>query len=355
MPTLRSTAVSRRTMLGWVLATPLALAACSPEGQAPQTPQVSAQPPPSPPVTPTLPPVVDRDLLLQAWGTATVRAAQAQSAWDAVRAADTAPVAEPLLAGVTEAFTGQAQTLAALLQAAQVELPAAPSVPSPPTIDPDATSDPGDGSPTTAPSTMPSPAALVTALSQGCAMDADPERLVELADLAPENRPMLVALTASRAGWARVLGGAVQLAPLREQQGPQGAAAAAVLVECRRSVYLLEVLSARTIEENRAAYEEPLDRLRSLESALVDLAGGSAPAAPVAYRLPPLDTAAQRSEAVQASLAVLLTSAVAQSADAMSADEESLTGLVRIVADVMGLGARWQIGWEPFPGMSLPD
>lgn len=360
MPSKPPAYFSRRELLGWSLLVPLVAAGCSSDRTSPPPPPApTGEPAPEP--SPEREPVADEDALLQAWLVAQVRADQARQAVaagaraDAPAAATDGPGDLAQLEAISAAVAAQAATLGDLLIAAGVTLPEAPRAPEVATVTaapPPATSGPDtDQQTATAGPESARAAALVAALAHGCAQDAAPEQLALVAALTPSNAPMMTALTAARAGWARTLGQDAGLPAMEELTGPTGASAADVLSAAHRSVYLLEVLSARSEPESRPAYEVPLLRMRGVVSAVTDLAGGSAEPAPIGFRLPDLDSTQARAEAVTRSLEALIVAALAQAA---AGDADSLVGVVTIVAEVIDLGQRWQVGLVPFPGMALP-
>lgn len=173
----------------------------------------------------------------------------------------------------------------------------------------------------------------------------------ELSTATATNVPTLASLAAQHVAAAAWLGAPVEWG---EMDGPSGAAAVPVLAVTRPAVFGLEVVAARSRDEERADYESVLGPLRSVTRQLATLAGPAAPVAPLGYDLPePLETAEQRR-----SLARELVSDVApatlDAAQRLPGRAAELTGVVRVVSDTVvwdrALGTRAL----PFPGMTLP-
>ncbi|SOC55085.1 protein of unknown function [Ornithinimicrobium cerasi] len=207
------------------------------------------------------------------------------------------------------------------------------------------TSSPDDASATTSPG--------VTPQDVGRSLRAQVPVLVrEVATATPTNLALLVSLAAQQADAAAWLGAPVDWAPLA---GPEGAPAVPVLAVTRPAVFGLEVLAARSRDEERATYEGILEEVRSLTRQLTTLAGAAAPVAPLGYDLPePLETPEQRR-----SLALALVSDISPAglgaAQRLVGSADQLTAALRIVSDA----ATWtrELGGsaEPFPGMTLPS
>ncbi|AXH94930.1 DUF4439 domain-containing protein [Ornithinimicrobium avium] len=173
----------------------------------------------------------------------------------------------------------------------------------------------------------------------------------ELSTATATNVPTLASLAAQHVAAAAWLGAPV---PWGEMAGPSDAAAVPVLAVARPAVFGLEVVAARSRDEERADYESVLEPLRSVTRQLATLAGAAAPVAPLGYDLPePLETAEQR-RALARRLVADIAPATLEAAQRLPGRAAELTGVVRVVSDTVvwdrALGTRAL----PFPGMTLP-
>lgn len=138
-------------------------------------------------------------------------------------------------------------------------------------------------------------------------------------------------------------------------------AALAYLAASRAAVYGFEVVAARTRGEVRTAARRSLDTVRGLALAQETLAGGAAPPAPTAYRLPLLADDAETGRRLAEYLAGGLLGAYgrAVAAGATSGADASAAAVRRDVAtgarwlgDAALLADDWGMPLAPFPGLS---
>ncbi|MFX0537672.1 hypothetical protein ACQBAT_09865 [Ornithinimicrobium sp. Y1847] len=178
-----------------------------------------------------------------------------------------------------------------------------------------------------------------------------PETIADLAEATPTNLPMLTSLAAQHADAATQFGASPSWEPL---VGPEGAAAVPLLAVTRPAIFGLEVVAARSREDERAEYELVLDQIRSLTRQLTTLAGDTAPVPPLGYDLPePLETEGQRRSLARALVADIAPAALGAT-ERVRGNADQLTGIVRVMAESV-LWARTLGSQEtPFPGMTLP-
>ncbi|WP_131105152.1 DUF4439 domain-containing protein [Ornithinimicrobium sufpigmenti] len=178
-----------------------------------------------------------------------------------------------------------------------------------------------------------------------------PEVLEDLSRSSALNRAMLVSLAAQHVESARLLGAPVEWPPL---EGPVGAAAVPVLARTRPAVFGLEVVAARSREDERLRYESVLAAVRSTTRALTTLAGDAAPLPPLGYDLPePLEDEPDRLALARA-LVHDIEPAVLSVVDRAGSDVEQLRSLVRLVAETQQWAHELDVDPDPFPGMTLP-
>lgn len=167
----------------------------------------------------------------------------------------------------------------------------------------------------------------------------------------PTNLPLLASLTAQHVAAAARLGAPVDWGPL---PGPTGTAAVPVLATTRPAVFGLEVLAARTRDEERERYEAVLDPLRGLTRQLATLAGDAAPVAPLGYDLPEALDSQRERRALARSLVADIAPATLDAAQRLPGALDQLPGVVRIVAETVAWQRRLGVAGAPFPGMTLP-
>lgn len=173
----------------------------------------------------------------------------------------------------------------------------------------------------------------------------------ELSTATATNVPTLASLVAQHVAAAAWLGAPVTW---DEMAGPTGAAAVPVLAVTRPAVFGLEVVAARSRDEERADYESVLDPLRSVTRQLATLAGAAAPVAPLGYDLPePLETAEERRELARQLVSDIAPAAL-DAAQRLPGRADGLTGVVRIVSDTVVWDRALGTPAVPFPGMTLP-
>lgn len=179
-----------------------------------------------------------------------------------------------------------------------------------------------------------------------------PAVLSDITTVSTTNRPMLLALAAQHADAARRLGRPVDWPEL---VGPTDTAAVPVLAAARPAVYGLEVLAARSEDEERERYQQVLTEVRALTRSLTTLAGDAAPLPPLGYGLG--DSSTERS-GERSRLATALVSDIAVAllgvADRIGDDEEQARAYLRVLADTVHWRRQLEADPEPFPGMVLP-
>lgn len=180
---------------------------------------------------------------------------------------------------------------------------------------------------------------------------ATPAFVKEISAATPTNLPLLVSLVGQHAASAERLGAPIGWGALA---APEGAAAVPLLAVTRPAIFGLEVLAARSLHEEREAYEGVLEGVRAITRHLTTLAGDAAPVAPLGYDLPePLDKPEHRKKLARALVADIAPAALG-SADRVRGDADKLMSVVRIVSDAAlwthALGGQA----ETFPGMTSP-
>ncbi|MGD8148318.1 hypothetical protein [Ornithinimicrobium sp. Y1694] len=251
------------------------------------------------------------------------------------------------VARIQSLWTVQLERLEQVLSLSGVPLPALSGT-SASSDDAAATTSPSDdATATTAP-----PAREIDQIDLGRLLRAAlPETIADLADATPTNLPMLTSLAAQHADAATQFGASPAWEPL---VGPEGAAAVPLLAVTRPAIFGLEVVAARSREDERAEYELVLDQIRSITRQLTTLAGDTAPVPPLGYDLPePLETEGQRRSLARALVADIAPAALGAT-KRVRGNTDQLAGVVRVMAESV-LWAR-TLGSEeaPFPGMTLP-
>lgn len=264
--------------------------------------------------------------------------------------------ASALVERVVPSLLTQAEVLDRVLRAGSVPLPAPPVFRPDPPDQVTATATPDDAAVTSAGpqeerERQDRVLRQLAALAASCAEDVSEAALAELSQVSSANLAMLTALAGQRGGLAGLLGLEVDWPPL---EGPTGAVAADLLVAFRPAVYGFEVLAARVGEQVRTTYENALQPLRRITRQLTTLAGEAAPPAPLGYGLPSdLDTAPARRQLAQTLLSALPPTIIA-AAGAHTGDAPAVTGTVRMLAETITIGRRWELPLEAFPGMTVP-
>lgn len=251
-------------------------------------------------------------------------------------------------------WSTQQERLEQLLAALGVDAPEAPTPQPGPTGEDaaratatdDAAATAGDDAAATTSPSGPEPAVV------GALLTGDLETVLqELTRSSSTHRALLVSLAAQHLESARLLGSEVDWPPLA---GPVGAAAVPVLARTRPAIFGLEVVSARSLEEERSRYERVLGPVRSATRALTTLAGQAAPVPPLGYDLPePLDDEEDRLQLAQ-QLVHDIAPATLSVADRAGSDLEQLRSVLRIVTETERWARDLSVPPLPFPGMTLP-
>lgn len=351
---------SRRSVLMLSAATgATVLAACSGDepGQADPTATAGPDPTKQPPEATTAPVVVaDLDAIQAAWERGHLLLSHAESIDDA---------AEPVARRLDEAraaLDGQLLVLTELLETAAVRLPDPPVYQSDEPDDDDSAADDDETDEERAEREAAETAARVADIAQAFAGDATTQALADLAAVSEVNLPMLVALTATRAGIAQTLG---RPAPQIDLAGPRGTGAADLVDVLRPAVYAFEVLAAQTSGTDRDVYLTRLTPLRRLTRQLRGLGGDQVAPPPLGYRFEQdVGTVeGRRALAAEVLTAIPPVAIAALSAAASASDTEddqtadpadTVAGVVRVVAEVIGIGAEFDLAPDPFPGLDSP-
>ena len=254
---------------------------------------------------------------------------------------------------LAELWRAQQERLELLITLGGVPLPELLDEPAV-TLPPDTSSSTSDGSAddTGGATSTPDDPVRPEAKSLGRAMRSDHTQACrELSTATATNVPTLASLVAQHVAAAAWLGAPVEWG---EMAGPTGAAAVPVLAVSRPAVFGLEVVAARSRDEERADYESVLDPLRSVTRQLATLAGPAAPVAPLGYDLPePLETADQRRELARQLVSDIAPAAL-DAAQRLPGRADELTGVVRVVSDTVAWDRALGTKAVPFPGMTLP-
>ncbi|MGB3829827.1 MAG: hypothetical protein WA962_13725 [Ornithinimicrobium sp.] len=313
------TPVRRRAVLVGLLAGPvIAGTACSPErGDQRVGPTGSDEPLPVPP--PTLAPDMPVLIATLARTRELVRASTAASG----------PDADATVAASATAFGTQEQVLTQMVQAA---------------------GDDADESASTQEPTPDRDVEAITDLVVEYSLDDSISR--ELLTVSRVNLPTLMSLHGQRIAAARLLGAPVTLPALR---GPQGPGAITMLAALRQAVYGLEVLAARSVQDEREGYREALSALRGPTRLIAALAGAAAPAPPLGYGLPgALGTGRQR-RSLARDLLQALPEAIMAGSSARATDDDAIAGTITMMALSVAQGERFGVPMAGFPGLTVPE
>ncbi len=206
-----------------------------------------------------------------------------------------------------------------------------------------------DSATSTGPSPGLDPAQLAELLVESSLDDSISE---ELSTVTGINLPTLMALHGQRIAAARMLGGRVRLPALR---GPSGAGAITMLAGLRQVIYGLEVLAARSADDERETYRDALASLRGPSRMITQLAGPSAPAPPLGYGLPSaLSTTRERNDAAQ-ELFVALSQSMIAGSSARAFDDDAINGTIALMALSVEVGTTFGVPMDAFPGLSIPE
>lgn len=183
------------------------------------------------------------------------------------------------------------------------------------------------------------------------AADVGATGLARLGRASSTNVAVLGSLAAQHDAAHRLLGPDTRRAALA---GPTDALAARLLTPLRSAVYGFEVVTAQTPPQRRDAAAATLASLQRRRDEVRELAGRSAPPAPLGYRLPfRLHGAASRAKLARHVLHGLATSTAALF-EAAAGDVDAVTGVVHVLSDAVVLGHDWDVPLRPFPGLELP-
>lgn len=250
-------------------------------------------------------------------------------------------------ARVQAGLDDQVRVLTNVLEAGEIALPT--PAPAPDTAT--STSPGGDGESTTATAAPDEVAtAALRALGSDLLADVAPAALETLATLSEVNLPMLLSLTAQRGAAAAALG---QTPQWQELAGPTDGAAASLLEAYRPAIYGFEVLAARSGGDERASYETVLTALRAMTRQVTQLAGDSAPPAPLGYGLPEGTASSEGRTQLARQLLAALPPTIMGQTPALAGDAAGIAGSAQLLAEVVHVGRHWH-PMTGFPGMQVP-
>lgn len=211
---------------------------------------------------------------------------------------------------------------------------------------PDPTDAPGDEATTTG--AVP----RVKTLEQLLADCSSPEVVrTELTTVGGANIATLMSLHGTRRACIELL---TQEPQTPTVSGPSGPGAITALAGLRQCLYGLQVLAARSSDQERSTYVEAIRRLRGPTRQLIELAGSAAPVAPLAYGLPCDTSTSRERRALARSLITATLESIIAGSSARAGDADSIEGTVSLMSLIASVGTTVGVPLEGFPGLAVP-